>query len=63
MIDRLLKGAFSYRTGYRLPSYYRSVLLIIVKLICADINRRLIGAISSVVTKKFLNKYLNILKI
>ena len=30
---RLLKGAFSYRTCYRLPSYYTSVLLIIVNLI------------------------------
>ena len=27
MIVRLLKGAFSYRTCYRLPSYYSSVLL------------------------------------
>ena len=33
VIVRLLKGAFSYRTCYRLPSYYRTVLLIIVKLI------------------------------
>ena len=28
VIVRLLKGAFSYRTCYRLPSYYRRVLLI-----------------------------------
>ena len=33
VIVRLLRGAFSHRTCYRLPSYYRTVLLIIVKLI------------------------------
>ena len=44
VIVRLFKGTFSYRTCYRLWSYYRSVLLMIINY-SAGINSRLILAI------------------
>ena len=55
VIVRLFKGTFSYRTCYRLRSYCRSLLLIIVKLIRADINSLLIVAIfiSGYIKKEF----------